>query len=231
MQHIYSPWPFCLSLSVLISAIGGIFYMKNGQYFLFTMGFFGLLFCIIGWLYDLNREKTQKEFLKIGFYMFLITEIILFATIFAAIFYIRFHAKFDDTIWPFVKNKIDPFKIPYLNTLILILSGCCIGFSEHYVKNNLNFKKPLIVAISLGIIFLILQTIEYSHIIFGLSDGIYPSLFYISTGLHGVHVFLGVLFLAICFFKKTSHNIFFMAAVYWHFVDIVWVILFLSVYF
>ena len=99
------------------------------------------------------------------------------------------------------------------------------------------FESHLCNMILLGIAFTALQAYEYAHATFGFTDGIYSSTFYLATGFHGFHVFVGMCFLVVCFFraraghfKPDQHVGFEAAAWYWHFVDVVWIVIFTVVY-
>ncbi len=103
--------------------------------------------------------------------------------------------------------------------------------------NRRDFKIGLVLTIALGALFTALQALEYSHAAFGFTDGIYSSVFYMATGFHGFHVIIGTLFLTVCLFRglaghfsKDQHFGFEAAAWYWHFVDVVWLFLFVAVY-
>jgi cytochrome c oxidase subunit III len=97
--------------------------------------------------------------------------------------------------------------------------------------------RGLLLTVILGITFTALQGWEYSHAAFGFKDGIYPSTFFMATGFHGFHVIIGTCFLTVCLFRayaghfKPDHHFGFEAAAwYWHFVDVVWLFLFICVY-
>ena len=143
-------------------------------------------------------------------------------------------------VWP--PQGIQPFhafELPFLNTLILLLSGCTVYWAHHalQVGNRRDVIRGLAITVALGLAFSGLQAFEYSHAAFGFKDGIYPSTFYMATGFHGFHVIIGTTFLAVCLlraikghFKPDHHFGFEAAAWYWHFVDVVWLFLFICVY-
>lgn len=164
---------------------------------------------------------------------------------FISFFWRFFHSRLSPTIelglvWPPKGISIfDPFKIPLLNTIILLTSGISITWTHHrLLKNNLIQRKlRLLITVILGIYFSFLQVYEYLNAEFSIRDACYGSTFYIATGFHGLHVLIGTIFLLICYFRlnfqhfsKDHHFGFEAAAWYWHFVDIVWLFLFISIY-
>lgn len=138
---------------------------------------------------------------------------------------------------------IPAWGLPLLNTLILLTSGVTLTIAHHALKAN-NRRQLLIwlgATVILGAIFLVSQAMEYVHayrdLNLTLGSGIYGSTFYMLTGIHGVHVTLGALILLIVWFRSLkghfdaeNHFVFEAAAWYWHFVDVVWLIVFLFVY-
>ncbi len=134
---------------------------------------------------------------------------------------------------------LDPWAIPLLNTIILLTSGATITVCHHSIVAGLKKQAAfsLEVTILLAIIFTALQGYEYVTAPFTISDGIYGSTFYMATGFHGFHVFIGTCFLTVCLirlslghFTREHHFGFEAAAWYWHFVDVVWLFLFISIY-
>jgi cytochrome c oxidase subunit 3 len=136
-------------------------------------------------------------------------------------------------------HTLDPFDLPYLNTLLLLLSGTTITWAHHSLLEGdyEDMKQKLLFTIFLGFAFLGVQMYEYAHASFAFKGGIYPSTFYMATGFHGFHVFVGAVFLVVCYFRTRlghftpdDHFGFEAAAWYWHFVDVVWLFLFISIY-
>src|SRR5689334_1069429 len=126
-----------------------------------------------------------------------------------------------------------------MNTLILLTSSATITYTHAALKAGQQNKLiwSLGITVLLGFTFLCTQGYEYTHAHFGLTDGIYPSAFFLATGFHGFHVFVGACFLSVCFFRARAghftparHIGFEAAAWYWHFVDVVWLFLFCWVY-
>jgi len=145
------------------------------------------------------------------------------------------------SIWP--PKGIDVFnalEVPLLNTLILLCSGATITYSHHAITaaSKREAILGLVFTIGLAVIFTFLQVFEYTSANFNISDGIYGSTFFLATGFHGFHVFVGTCFLTVCLvrlalnhYTDIHHFGFEAAAFYWHFVDVVWIFLYIAVYF
>ena len=129
--------------------------------------------------------------------------------------------------------------MPFLNTLILLTSGTTVTWAHHALKegNQRSLINGLWLTVLLGITFTSLQAYEYANAAFSFSGGIYGSTFFMATGFHGAHVIIGTLFLVVCLiraykghFTPDHHFGLEAAAWYWHFVDVVWLFLFTSIY-
>jgi len=145
------------------------------------------------------------------------------------------------TVWPPKGISVfNPFEVPLLNTLILLCSGATITYSHHAITagNKAEAVWSLILTILLAVIFTGFQVFEYTTANFNITDGIYGSTFYMATGFHGFHVFIGTVALTVTLVRmvmnhySTEHHFGFEAAAfYWHFVDVVWLFLYVAVYF
>ena len=133
----------------------------------------------------------------------------------------------------------DAFSLPFMNTLILLTSGCTVTWAHHALieGDRRGLLQGLALTILLGVAFTSLQAYEYSHAGFAFKGGIYPTTFFMATGFHGFHVIIGTTFLTVCWFRafkghfKPDHHFGFEAAAwYWHFVDVVWLFLFTVIY-
>ena len=143
-------------------------------------------------------------------------------------------------VWPPADIKtFDPWDIPLINTLILLLSGTTVTWAHQALEegDKKSFVQGLALTVFLGFCFSLLQVYEYQHAKFNFSGNIYGSVFYMATGFHGFHVIIGTIFLAVCWwrakndkYKKDEFFGFEAAAWYWHFVDVVWLFLFASIY-
>ena len=244
-----SPWPILGTVSGFIMAIGGIWYMHEGPIWLLGVGFALLIFTFYGWwrqvviesnTVGMHSEQT-KVGLRYGFLFFIISELMFFFAFFWAFFHSSLPLLSKVAVaWPPAGIELIPADgVPLLNTLILLTSSVTVTIAHHALiedKRATATRWTFITAI-LGIIFLFFQAEEYVEATFKLSDGIYPSTFYLATGFHGFHVFVGTCFLLVCGFRLTKghftpdHHIGFeSAAWYWHFVDVVWIFLYINVY-
>lgn len=254
-KHMYhlvetSPWPLVGSVSVLLLTFGGVLYMHGyGSGIVALLGFVSVLTTMYFWWKDVIRESTYQGYhtikvqngLRIGVILFILTEVMFFA----AFFWAFFHSSLAPTheigsIWPPKGIEIiEAFKLPLVNTALLLTSGVSVTWAHHEIVNGTknNAKDGILLTIILAFIFTALQIIEYSHSSFKISDSVYGSAFFLATGFHGLHVLIGSIFLAVCWYRlhknqfSKGHHFGFEAAVwYWHFVDVVWLFLFVSIY-
>lgn len=208
-----------------------------------------LLLIFYYWSRDIVRERSYLRFhnsivkknIKLRIIFFIISEIIFFFRIFWSLIHSALSISVDFFfIWPPKRVIIiNPLRIPLLNTILLLLSGYTITIS-HYslIKNYMLFSSfHLILTIILRIVFMFIQFLEYKNTFFNFSSSIYRSCFFLSTRFHRLHVFLGLLLLTICIFRilfrhftNKNHILFECSIWYWHFVDVVWIFLYLVLY-
>nr|AML26417.1 cytochrome c oxidase subunit III [Staphylinidae sp. BMNH 1274641] len=244
-----SPWPLMGALSAMITMIGIIkwFHMYNNN--LFLLGMLITMMIMYQWWRDISREGTYQGLhtytvtmgLRWGMILFITSEVFFFISFFWGFF----HSSLAPTIelgmqWPPMGiETFNPMQIPLLNTLILLTSGLTVTWAHHsMMENNFNqTTQSLILTVLLGIYFSILQGYEYLEASFTISDAIYGSSFFMATGFHGIHVIIGTTFLLVCLlrhmnnhFSSIHHFGFEAAAWYWHFVDVVWLFLYISIY-
>nr|QNV11827.1 cytochrome c oxidase subunit III [Sinodendron cylindricum] len=244
-----SPWPILGALSAMIMLAGMIkwFHFYNSS--LFLLGILITMLIMFQWWRDISREGTFQGLhtypvtmgLRWGMILFITSEVFFFISFFWGFF----HSSLSPTIelgmaWP--PKGITPFnpiQIPLLNTLILISSGLTVTWAHHSLIEN-NFTQAtqgLILTVILGIYFTLLQAYEYIEASFTIADAVYGSSFFMATGFHGLHVIIGTTFLATCLFRHMNNHFssihhfgFEAAAWYWHFVDVVWLFLYISIY-
>ena len=246
-----SPWPIVGSFSALFMTFGGVCYMHGyiGGYFLFQFGFISVLYVMFCWWRDVVREATYEgqhtqsvsDGLRMGMLLFIASEVMFFFAFFWAFFHSSFNPSITiGAVWPPASMIIlDPWKVPLLNTILLLSSGASVTWAHHAIVygSKSNGILALIITIVFAVIFTGLQVFEYITAPFTISDSVYGSSFFMATGFHGFHVFVGTCFLSVCLirlylnhFTREQHFGFEAAAWYWHFVDVVWLFLFITIY-
>ena len=247
-----SPWPIYTSTALFTLVTTGVLSM-HGFLYISLFFFMALLNVIISmglWFRDVISEGTYignhtlavQRGLNMGVALFIVSE----ALFFLAIFWAFFHSALSPTIelgakWPPMGiDSINPFELPLLNTIILLSSGVTVTYSHHSLiqGNRSGALYGLVYTIILAVIFTALQGIEYTVSSFTISDGTYSSCFYFGTGFHGLHVIIGTAFLTVGFWRLLAYHLtenhhlgFESAILYWHFVDVVWLFLYISVYY
>lgn len=242
-------WPLLISL-ILFSVISNVLLWVNIKtslnYVLFPLALLFLIMLL--WWKDFTRESmlgyhTHKleVSLRVGIMLFILSEVFFFLSFFWAFY----DASLSPTIeigmsWP--PAGIEPlsvYSVPLLNTIILLTRGLTVTWAHHSIMNNYFSKSfwSLLITVILGIYFLVIQWAEYCEAQFTIADSVYGGVFFMATGFHGMHVLVGTTFLFVVLVHlslgKLLHNHHFSfeaAAWYWHFVDVVWLILFLSIY-
>nr|AVW86168.1 cytochrome c oxidase subunit 3 [Laetmonice producta] len=245
----FSPWPIAASTGALLSTIGLAAWFHGYSLSCVAFGLFIIIMSMIQWWRDVIREGTYLGFhtilvtkgLRWGMILFITSEVLFFF----AFFWAFFHSSLAPTpelgcMWPPIGiYPLNPFSIPLLNTAVLLASGVTVTWAHHSIMNNNHNEtiQALIITVSLGTYFTILQAGEYWEAPFSIADSIYGSTFFVATGFHGLHVMIGSSFLLVCLFRSILHHFsnnhhfgFEAAAWYWHFVDVVWIFLYLSIY-
>ncbi|WP_253299863.1 cytochrome c oxidase subunit 3 [Wolbachia endosymbiont of Chironomus riparius] len=257
-----SPWPIAISAAIIIFVLGLVGTIHKQVIGVVTLIFgtasiSGILFywwrdVIKEAVYDKCHTYIVKHGLRIAMYLFILSEVVFFIAFFCSffkawldpVFIFEAFSPIKKVAWP--PEGIlppDPWSLPFMNTLILLLSGTTITGAHHFLLEN-NKKgtiNMLLTTILLGVFFIIVQAIEYYEASFTLIEPgeklIYTSNFYLITGFHCIHVIIGILFLIVCLFRTLKdhftpqdHLCFEFASWYWHFVDIVWLFLFIFVY-
>ena len=250
-----SPWPLNTSLSLYIIATGAALSMHSfhNEYYLVYLALFLVIASMSFWFRDVITEGTfigdhtlaVQKGLNLGIILFIVSE----ALFFMAIFWAFFHSALTPTVelgaqWPPLGiEPINPFELPLLNTVILLSSGATITYAHHSLiqggssgRNGSIYGS--IFTVLLAIIFTIFQYIEYSVSSFTISDGAFGTCFFFGTGFHGLHVIIGTIFLAVGLWRMLAyhytenHHLGLESGIlYWHFVDVVWIFLFISVYY
>ncbi|MEL6747869.1 MAG: cytochrome c oxidase subunit 3 [Pseudomonadota bacterium] len=213
--------------------------------------------------YKGEHTPVVQLHLRYGMILFILSEVMFFVAWFWAFFDVALFPSGVNTIpgtdssvglvqrdevlggqWPPQSNEnfektFDPWGLPLVNTLILLLSGTTVTWAHHALleDNRKGLQNGLLLTVILGVIFLFCQVFEYGHAAFSFDEHIYGATFFMATGFHGFHVFVGTVMLAICYYRSVrgeftsdDHFSFEAAAWYWHFVDVVWLFLFGAVY-
>lgn len=243
------PWPITGSIGLLTLILGIIIWFHMLRMRLLLLGVIIILLTKIQWWRDVTRESTFQGLhtikvilrIKLGIILFILSEILFFSSFFWAFFHRRLAPSIEiGLIWPPKGvNVFNPLNIPLLNTIILLRSGVTITWAHNSLinKNFRQVRQRIILTIILGIYFSILQAYEYLESPFCISDSIYGATFFVATGFHGLHVIIGTVFILISIirilrlhFSKEHHVGFEASAWYWHFVDVVWLFLYVSIY-
>nr|AUI11283.1 cytochrome c oxidase subunit 3 [Clanculus margaritarius] len=245
----FSPWPLTGSMGALFLTAGSAGWFHGYFYSVSLLGFVLIILTMIQWWRDVTREATFQGFhtekvssgLRWGMILFITSEVCFFF----AFFWAYFHSSLAPTpelgsCWPPVGvDPLNPFQVPLLNTAVLLASGVTVTWAHHALMegDKAGGTQGLLMTVILGIYFTILQAGEYYEAPFTIADGAYGSTFFVATGFHGLHVLIGTTFLAVCLARvvnnhfSTAHHFGFEAAAwYWHFVDVVWLFLYLSIY-
>ena len=250
--HVLPPsiYPFIGGVGAFVMLFGAVLWMHGSGPWLFLVGLAPVIYVAIAWWVDVSAESSVGDHtpvvrigLRYGFILFIMSEIMFFAAWFWSFFKHALYPMqtFSEGQWPPPSiETFDPWHLPLINTLILLCSGAAATWAHHalvHEDNREDMKWGLILAIALGVVFTIFQAYEYSHAAFGFGGNIYGANFFMATGFHGAHVIIGTIFLAVCLlrlyrgaFTPEKHIGFEAAAWYWHFVDVVWLFLFFSIY-
>jgi cytochrome c oxidase subunit III len=244
-----SPWPLLGSLAAGILATGAVLFMHGYGWELMALGFVGVLAIMFVWWRDVIHEAVVGGYhnpvvqigLRFGMALFIASEVMFFAAFFWAFFSSAlFPNEATGGVWPPKGiHPFNPWEFPFLNTLILLASGTTVTWAHHALLegDRKGLIQGLTVTVLLGLSFTGFQAYEYAHAAFGFSGNIYGATFFMATGFHGFHVLVGTIFLTVCLirayaghFTPTQHLGFEFAAWYWHFVDVVWLFLFICIY-
>ena len=267
-----TPWPILGCSALLLMAVGAAAWVNRAAPgpWLLGAGAALLLIMLIGWFGTVVRENnagllnTQVDAsFHYAMAWFIFSEVMVFAALFGALFYLRVLAMHDlasgetAQLWPGFKSgwptagplpegtfsPMVAWGVPTLNTIILLTSGAIVTWANFAIARGQQgrFKLALLLTIVLGVVFLCLQASEYHRALtqqnLSLSSGTYGATFFALTGLHGIHVLIGTTILIFILaralgeqFTPQHHFAFTAASWYWHFVGVLWLILFVLVY-
>ena len=231
-----SPWPLVGSMAAMIMAIGGVVWMKGlfglekGTWWLFALGFAGVIYTFIGWWLEVIKEANAGDHtpvvaigLRYGMILFIASEVMFFVAWFWIFFEMAlFHgargaSAIEEvrTAWaawpPKGIETVSAWHLPLVNTLTLLLSGTTVTWAHHALQtgDRKGARNGLILTVLLGIVFTGIQAFEYHHILTeklfyseeAANAGLYGSSFFMATGFHGFHVLIGTIFLTVCLIR------------------------------
>jgi cytochrome c oxidase subunit 3 len=242
-------WPLLVSIAVFTAIAKTVLWINlevSALSLIISLLFLTLVRFL--WWKDFIRESligyhTHKleVRLRIGILLFILSEVFFFISFFWAFYDASLSPTVElGIVWPPIGIvPLAVYSVPLLNTIILLTRGVTVTWAHHALINNY-FNKTVIslrVTVVLGVYFLGIQYLEYDEAQFAMADGVYGRTFFMATGFHGIHVFVGTRFLFYVLIALLSgkllynhHFSFEAAAWYWHFVDVVWLILFISIY-
>nr|YP_008593450.1 cytochrome c oxidase subunit III [Sphyraena barracuda]YP_009235699.1 cytochrome c oxidase subunit III [Sphyraena jello]AMD38540.1 cytochrome c oxidase subunit III [Sphyraena jello]BAN83392.1 cytochrome c oxidase subunit 3 [Sphyraena barracuda] len=244
-----SPWPLTGAIAALLMTSGMAMWFHTRSMIMISLGTILLIMTTCQWWRDVVREGTfqghhtppVQKGLRFGMILFIASEVLFFAGFFWAFY----HSSLAPTPelggnWPPAGIvPLDPFEVPLLNTAVLLASGVTVTWAHHSIMETKRKQAihSLALTILLGGYFTMLQALEYMEAPFTIADGVYGATFFVATGFHGLHVIIGSTFLAVCLLRQVRHHFtsthhfgFEAAAWYWHFVDVVWLFLYVSIY-
>jgi len=242
-------WPILVSVSLFSTTASILIYLNSlvelWDLFLrvFWVGFIAFL-----WWKDFSRERLLgyhshklEVSLRRAILLFILSEVFFFLSFFWAFYDFSLSPVIEiGIIWPPVGiQPLSAYSVPLLNTVILLSRGVSVTWAHHSIVENYYLKAILRLGITvgLGVYFIFIQWVEYREAPFSIADGCYGRIFFIGTGFHGIHVIIGTRFLFYVLLLLgdvklafNHHFSFEAAAWYWHFVDVVWLVLFISIY-
>ena len=243
-----SPWPRAVVFG-RINLVGGFIVLWH--YFSLDVVKWGLLalsLLVVCWWWDMYRESGGGSHtrgisfaLRYGMALFISSEVLFFSAFFWRYFHGYWHPEDEGRDWTGSEYGIvilDPYGLPFLNTLILLVSGIFVTMSHHGAISRCGFTRPLLfVTMALGVYFIYMQRVEYESSGFSANSRGYGTLFFVLTGFHGLHVRIGIILLGFALIrhnrksmKEVKHVFHEAAAWYWHFVDVVWLGLYFFIY-
>ena len=235
----HSPWPLQISITQVTIIVTEKSVILNMQQ---------LSQIALQWFRDILREGKKGEHTKyvqkgltLGYFLFLISEIMLFFSFFWAYFHSSLAPNIElGLIWPPLGiQEVNPWGIPFQGSTVLLCSGFVVTLSHHaqLLGNKRQSEVHQMITILQGALFLYLQYTEYSYGEFTIADSVFGSIFYMTTGQHAIHVMIGTLFLLFQCIRQyqdhmtIEHHLGYEFAIfYWHQVDIIWLYVFLTYY-
>lgn len=244
-----SPWPLISARGAFFLTVGLVEWFHFSQPWLMWTGLILILVVMAQWWNDVSSEGAFQglhsffvEFgLRYGIILFITSEVLFFLSFFWAFFHSRLAPTIElGAVWPPLGiAPFNPLEVPLLNTIILLSSGVRVTWAHHALISGCHKDaiEGLGFTVILGLYFTALQALEYYEASFRIADGAYGSTFFVATGFHGLHVIVGTIFLLVSSLRllggqlSANHHFGFEAAAwYWHFVDVVWLFLYIVIY-
>ena len=245
----FSPWPLTGSLGALALTTGIGAWFHGYPIYCLLLGLLIIALTMVQWWRDIIREATflghhttpVTKGMRWGMVLFITSE----ACFFFAFFWAFFHSRLAPapelgSCWPPTGiQPLNPFAVPLLNTAVLLARGVTVTWAHHRLIEGSQSEaiQALFLTVALGLYFTVIQAQEYLETPFRIADRVYGSTFFVATGFHGLHVIIGSTFLVVCLYRTVAHHFstghhfgFEAAAWYWHFVDVVWIFLYLCIY-
>ena len=246
-----SPWPIVVSFALLSLALSLALTMHGyiGNMNMVYLALFVLLTSSILWFRDIVAEATYlgdhtiavRKGINLGFLMFVLSEVLIFA----GLFWAYFHSAMSPDVllgacWPPVGiEAVQPTELPLLNTIILLSSGATVTYSHHaLIAGNRNKAlSGLLITFWLIVIFVTCQYIEYTNAAFTISDGVYGPVFYAGTGLHFLHMVMLAAMLGVNYWRMRNYHLtaghhvgYETTIIYLHVLDVIWLFLYVVFY-
>nr|ACI25431.1 cytochrome c oxidase subunit III [Tetragonula pagdeni] len=244
-----SPWPIIASFNLMNFLVSIVIWINLKEYSIVSFTLFNLSMVFALWNRDIIRESTfmgghtlvVKMMIKFSMFMFILSELFFFISFFWTFFHSSISPSIEiNMVWPPKMVQVFNYtEIPLLNTLTLITSGFFVTLSHlNLVMNKLSKSlATLFYTILMGMYFSLVQMLEYFNAGFCINDSVYGSIFFISTGFHGIHVLVGTMFLMVSLarmrmmhFSVIHHINYELSVWYWHFVDVIWLFLYFFYY-
>lgn len=246
-----SPWPLFASMSAffMVFGIAAFFSYYEGGLSIALWGLFLLIFAFYSWCRDFLRETNlygrltllMIQNIKLGFWLFIASEALLFVSFFWAFFHMSLEPSIQlGSLWPPIEGiQMDKLLVPTANTLFLLASGAAFTWVQYHYFARLHNQVVygFSVTIIFSLFFILCQWHEYVVSGHQLNDSVFGSTLYLLTAFHGMHVIIGSIFIIVSFWRFILKQFEFgdpvgitLAAWYWHFVDVIWLLVFVWVY-